>query len=268
MRNGVERQSIEPPCIWALAGVLAYRPCDRGFDCDSCELFHALRGGGRPAVADRSPSRSVTVGPEVPTREDVIDGMVNGQLARLLIGCELHLDRAYSPSHLWIKRVEPELVELGLDLNTLKVLDPIDDITLPHVGVLLKLDEPCGWITRGRMAISLAAPLTGEIEAVNDDHVGGLRRRETPLDEEFWLLRVRSRDDIDDIPGLYRGERALRWYLAKIELIKRSLHKVMLSTSIVGSTQADGGAMHADLQDVLGQTAFEALVGELFHVQV
>jgi len=268
MRKRVETQAVEPPCIWALAGVLADRPCDQGYDCEHCELFHALKGGARSTTAQPVPTRALRDGPDALMPEGVIDEMVNAQLARLMAGCELHLDRAYSPYHFWLRPLPSDLIEVGLDVHTLKVLQPVDDITLPHVGVLLKLDEPCGWITRGRVAIPLLAPVTGEIDAVNDEYISGLREGEASAEVEHWLMRIRSPDDIDRLPRLYRGEDVLRWYLAKLELLKRCLQEAILPAATVGSTQADGGTMSTDLQEVLGQEAFEALVEKLFSLQI
>ena len=40
-------------CVWMDAGVLAYKLCDRGFDCSHCPLDAALRGlSGTPTQPD------------------------------------------------------------------------------------------------------------------------------------------------------------------------------------------------------------------------
>ena len=38
------------PCIWAEAGVLSYRLCDRRYECEQCPLFTALSGGRGAAL--------------------------------------------------------------------------------------------------------------------------------------------------------------------------------------------------------------------------
>ena len=38
------------PCVWMSAGLVAYKLCDRGFECDGCPFDQAMRGA-RPAPA-------------------------------------------------------------------------------------------------------------------------------------------------------------------------------------------------------------------------
>ena len=40
------RQRTEQACVWMRAGVIRYRLCDRGFDCDRCPLDAGLRARG------------------------------------------------------------------------------------------------------------------------------------------------------------------------------------------------------------------------------
>jgi hypothetical protein len=32
------------PCVWMSAGLVAYKLCDRGFECDGCPFDQAMRG--------------------------------------------------------------------------------------------------------------------------------------------------------------------------------------------------------------------------------
>lgn len=268
MSQALETNCQELPCIWMLAGVLSYRLCDRNYDCEACELFHALRGGGqgRCLTADlpgtyREPASSA---------ERAIDVAVNSYISRLTAGCELHLDRPYCACHFWLRTGSDDHVTLGLDGHLLRILYPIDDITLPHVGVLLRRPEPCGWITRGRMAIPLSAPISGEVAAVNEACLETVRAQGRLDGGEDWLVSVRTHEDPNLTPGLYHGEKTLIWYLRKLQLLKRYLRE-SLSTgarAVPGPTMTDGGTLNMDVESVLGRERFEALVEELFHLQI
>ena len=37
------------PCVWMSAGLVAYKLCDRGFECEGCPFDQAMRGA-RPAL--------------------------------------------------------------------------------------------------------------------------------------------------------------------------------------------------------------------------
>ncbi|UCF20625.1 MAG: hypothetical protein JSU87_04220 [Gemmatimonadota bacterium] len=260
----------ELPCIWTLAGVLQYRLCDRGYACEDCELFHALRGRRSLSGMDSEDLGKPSGARPGPDLERAGEDLVGAYLSRLTAGCELHLDRPYCHSHFWLQQIDGDRVRLGLDGHLLRVLYPIDDITLPHVGVLLKRGEPCGWITRGRLAIPLEAPLSGEVDAVNQTYVDEVRRHGGPNGGEEWLLRLEAYEDIETAPGLYRGEDALLWHLRTLKLLKRYLREALATSqdSEVGLTLTDGGAANINVEQVLGREAFETLVGEMFHLQI
>ncbi len=268
MSQALDTNTRELPCIWMLAGVLSYRLCDRNYDCETCELFHALRGGGQGRFLEaRLPAkRRESISPE----ETALDAAVSSYLSRLTAGCELHLDRPYCPCHFWLRTESDHRVTLGLDGHLLRILYPIDDITLPHVGVLLRRMEPCGWITRGRMAIPLSAPLSGEIEAVNEAGLKNIRALSTLTDCEDWLVSLRTQEDPNLAPGLYRGEETLIWYLRKLQLLKRYLRESLVAgaAALAGATLTDGGTLNMNVEQVLGRERFEALVEQLFHLQI
>lgn len=268
MSQALDTNTRELPCIWMLAGVLSYRLCDRNYDCETCELFHALRGGGQGRFLEaRLPAKSrESISPE----ETALDAAVSSYLSRLTAGCELHLDRPYCPCHFWLRTESGDRVALGLDGHLSRLLYPIDDITLPHVGVRLRRAEPCGWITRGRLALPLNAPISGELQAVNDALLQNVRAHGSLNGGEDWLIRLKAHEDPSLAPGLYRGEQTLIWFLRKLQLLKHHLRE-SLSTGtaeVAGATLTDGGTLNMNVEHVLGRELFEALVDELFHLQI
>lgn len=82
------------PCVWMSAGLISYRLCERGFDCDNCPLDAALRGGlAEPA----RPSPS---------------------LNRRSHGALFPPNRLYAPCHLWVQATtlpDVHLWRVGLD---------------------------------------------------------------------------------------------------------------------------------------------------------
>ncbi|MDH3284704.1 MAG: hypothetical protein OEQ13_08180, partial [Acidobacteriota bacterium] len=71
------------PCIWMSAGLVAYRLCDRDFDCEHCPLDAGLRGGapslGTPVPADAAENDVQVVFPP---------------------------DRSYTEGHLWLRTTD------------------------------------------------------------------------------------------------------------------------------------------------------------------
>ncbi len=83
-------------------------------------------------------------------------------------------------------------------------------------------------------------------------------------------MRLKPHEDLDDVPGLYRGEEVLVWYTKKIQLLKRYLRDAVSTDAddVVGLTLNDGGDIALDMEHVLGWESFEALVDELFERQI
>jgi glycine cleavage system H lipoate-binding protein len=253
----------EPQCIWAEAGVLSYRLCDRHYECESCPLFQALSGGqGAPA----GPAR-VEDGPVSPVpAEGPGAAPVAAYLARLLAGCTLQLDRTYNGGHWWLDDSRPPGLTLGLEEHALRVLAPIEDIVLPRPGARLRRSEACAWILRGRTAVPLPPPVGGRVEAVNQGYADTVRVWGTLPGGGEWLMRIAPDEALTAVPDLYRGETALTWHLRNLQLLRRVLREAVEERGAreVGPTLNDGGEPSLDLERVLGHARFEALVARMF----
>lgn len=265
-RLGGER---EPPCIWVLAGVLSYRLCDRFYECEGCELFHALAGGGARGTGrgtDRPESGSTRwalrgdepAGSASPTEEQV-----TAHLCHVLRDCQLFLDRYYRPPHFWLREEREGEVQVGVAGHLLRILRPIDEIVTPGVGLHLSCGQPCGWIAHDGIVVSLSMPISGIVSAVSDatDVAGSAR----PSGEDSWLFRVTAGERLCEVEGLLRGEETLLWYLDTIRTLKRCLRGALSSSAPegLGAVMADGGEPQPCLHDVLGRARFEALLNEL-----
>jgi len=273
--TSISHKQREPPCIWVLAGVLNYRLCDRSYECEGCELFHALAGGGmradRSAGALESGAGHDAARPGTPASSvSWTEEQVAAHLYHVLGDCQLSLDRHYRPPHFWLLDEGEGDVRVGLAGHVLRILSPIDEIVTPGVGLQLKRGQPCGWITRNGVAISLAMPISGVVCAVNDssDALGEASwalGEARPDSGDPWLFRVESSEPLSEVEGLLRGEEMLLWYLDSIRTLKRYLREAVSSPAAeaLGAVMADGGAREPYLEDVLGRARFERLLEEI-----
>lgn len=248
-----ERQR-EPPCVWMMAGVLDYRLCDRAYECEGCELFHALTSGGpRPGrIGAPAPERSHANAPAgtANASRSWTEEQVTAHLCHLLGDCQLYLDRWYRPPHFWLLQEGNGEVRAGLAGHLLRMLRPIDRIVTPGVGLALRRGQPCGWIAHDGMAVSLAMPISGVVVEVSD--------------AQPWLFRVEPSESLAEIAELVRGEELLLWYLDIIRTLKRYLREAIASPAgeSLGATMADGGETPC-LEAVLGRGRFERLLSEI-----
>ncbi len=260
-RSNEPAGETEQPCVWMLAGVLNYRLCDRKYDCDACELHHALHGApGVQLSADLSKTAS---------RPRETPDLADDHVRHLIEGCTLHLDRAYSRGHFWMQSSGDGAWDVGLAAHVLRFLYPVDDVVLPRAGVRLKRGDPCGWITRGRISVPLTAPISGDVVAVHDAAVATVCASGGQEDGR-WLYRIRPLEDPEHTPGLRHGEDAVALYLETVHVVKRYLRDALESEDVaaVGRTLGDGGIPNRNLEAVVGREAYERLVDELFHMQI
>ncbi len=262
MRPEADRSQPELPCVWVTAGVLSYRPCGRDFDCEGCPLYLALRGGGGDAAAVAAGSAARE--PEG-RRGDVVVGRY---LAELGAGCTLHLDRAYNSDGLWMEAEPSGDLRFGLDDYTGRLLQPVDDVVLPRLGVWLRHGAPCAWLNRGRLTISVRCPIAGEVVAVHPRPSVGPSGGGEPSGERWWF-RIRPHEAAADAGAVYRNEALLSWYLGRVRAVHDQLDAVLApSGGAAEPALADGGRVERNLERVLGRGRFEALVGALFPVQI
>ncbi|MBI4538296.1 MAG: hypothetical protein HY704_02130 [Gemmatimonadetes bacterium] len=271
MTASARQRAQELPCIWVLAGVLSYRLCDRNYQCEGCELHHALRGKDRyRREADSRLGPGTGPGPEGATPETALEERVGSCLSSLVAGCKLHLDRFYTRAHFWLHPHHGDRVALGLDDHILRLLRPIDEIVAPRAGLRIRRGEPCGWIARRKMALPLETPISGEVEAVNEMYLEAVRTTTTSRDADPWLLRLLPGEPLGAVDGLCRGEGALSLYLRNIQLVKQYLREALSSGPVpgLGLTLPDGGVRELDLEAILGPEGFERLVHDTLHLEV
>jgi glycine cleavage system H lipoate-binding protein len=247
----------EPPCVWVSAGVLSYRACDREFECESCPLYHALRGGGAAVAAGES-APAISAGG---------DDAVSRYLAELGSGCPLHFDRPCSADGLWMERAPTGELRFGLDDFTLRLLHPVDGIVLPRVGVWLRRGAPCAWVSRGRLAISLRCPIAGEVVEV---HPHPTMRVPTGAEgtPKRWWFRLQPHEPAA-AAEVHRNEALLAWFLGRVRAVREQLEAVMAERPVpAGGAALAGAAPDLNLEAVLGRERFEALVAALFPMQI
>ncbi|MFO7588488.1 MAG: hypothetical protein R6X22_10485 [Gemmatimonadota bacterium] len=250
----------ELPCVWSLAGVLEMRPCDRGYDCDSCELFHAL-SGHRTAIEGAEVRQ-----PVLSQRERALEADVGRIVSRVMSGCNLDLDRWYGRDGLWVTEADDGTLDVGLVGCVWRVLQPVREVVPPRAGLALERGETCGWLVRSDRSVALRLPLPGRVEAVNEDFVARVRASGRVDAGDEWLFRLRSASDPTTDEDLFRGEEALVWHLRKLRTLKGVLREALEAGAReeLGPVMADGGAPATNLEHILGPDRFGSLLDLLF----
>ncbi len=257
--SGNWKRSEELPCVWSLAGVLGMHPCDRGYDCDSCELFHALSGRCAPGGGSRVRA------PILSQREREIEADVGRIVSDVMNGCRLDLDRWYGRDGIWLSSGESGDLEVGLVGCVWRVLQPVREVVPPRSGLSFERGETCGWLVRSDRAIPIRVPVSGSVTEVNDEVVRNVRRSGKVDGPDSWLFRVDSSMDPSEVSRLFRGEDTLVWHLRKLRILKGYLREALDTAGAgVGAVMADGGYPETNLESILGAERFGELIEALF----
>jgi glycine cleavage system H protein len=227
MGSQAARSDPALPCIWMTAGVLAYRLCDRNYDCDACPLDAALRGG---PVAQGAQRVAALTFPE---------------------------DCLYHRGHGWIRREEGGTAVFGLDALAARLLAPAGSIVLPAEGAELTAGGPACWIREDGELIPVQAPVSGVVLSTNTEVQQDPSLLVRSPYARGWLLRIRLAQPGRLPAGLMDGAAAGQQAREAMTRIRDQ------AVSGLGATLPDGGDLVQTLRRVLGIARYARLIGDL-----
>jgi len=241
---------IVPPeeqrCVWMTAGILTYQLCDREFDCDECPFDGAMRKhfSRPPVVAESRPREPMPL-----TNQD-----------RLPPGYH------YSPNHFWLKAIEANLLQAGIEPGLSAALLGPKAVVFPSPGQQVQSGHICLWIVLDGGTLALGAPISGVVWGTNrrlaeEPHL--LQRH--PLDLG-WLFEIEAdAPPQEKTAGLMTPEQAAVKYASDenrfLTLLTAELRG---SRPSVGITLADGGHGLQDVADMLGPRRYFSLIRRVY----
>ncbi len=239
-RTGGSGRAAFLPCVWMSAGLLAYRLCDRDYDCDACPLDAAMRGG---------PQGCRTSG-RVRAGDDAVLTFPD--------------DRRYHRAHTWAQRLDPRTIRIGVDALAARLLGHPASLILPVPGSCLERGRTACWVVDGPELVALRAPVGGNVRRGNaalrtDPGLVGC----SPY-ERGWLLDVERDDGAAALRGLLGADRIETRSRAQLrKLADRIATRLRGEGAALGPTLQDGGLPLVDLRRILGGGAYLRLVRKL-----
>jgi glycine cleavage system H protein len=224
-------------CVWMRAGVIAYRLCDRSFDCDHCLLDAALHG--RDAQA--TPADWARSGYRLFPR-----------------------DRQFSAAHAWVQSLSPESVRIGVDALAAWLLGTIVKVTVPEQGTWVGRGQPLATLGAQGGEVVIASPVDGSVLARNDLVLDCPELVTAVPYGAGWLVEVGRPGPDQQLPGLLCGPDAERLTRGQLLRFHRRMEGLIAARAPrVGATAADGGEPLTDPQAILGSATYLSLVQEL-----
>ncbi len=228
-------------CVWMKAGVIRYRLCDRGFDCEHCILDAALQGRGTEATW--------TSGEWGPGGYRLFPG-----------------DREFTAAHAWMQSLSSSAARLGVDALAAWLVSKIVGVRLPEKGARIKHGDPMATLIADGGEVAVPSPVAGTVLARNDLVIGCPELVAAAPYGAGWLIDV-------GLPERAPQKRTRLLSAADAEVQSRGqLHQfhrrvdalLEARASRVGVTMADGGQPVTDPRAMLGSALYLKLVQELF----
>jgi glycine cleavage system H protein len=254
----------EQNCIWADAGLVSYKLCDRNFECDECPFDQVMRQKSIPASASVSTAKSTSdvTGAKVRVKQDslldVIRGIFGGPFS-----VKPPSDRMYSHAHVWLKKTAANNYQVGIDHFAAGLLEGVGSVVLPQTGTSTLKDNPCAWMTCEEGTIAIQSPVDGKIKSVNHKVMESVAIfRQDPYGAG-WICEISCLDE----------NAATCVDALTIEVLSKEQFKSLKQNLLtefdarppsLGVTMMDGGIRPRTLKDLLGTSRYVSFLQVLF----
>lgn len=220
--QGLVAETPALKCCWMLAGVVSYKLCDQRYECEHCSFDEAMRNRPLRLPAGTPVGYHLSVGP-------VTESLL------------------FHEKHVWARLESGGRVRTGLDDFGRRLSGRIYCIQLPRPGMRLEAGGPAWTIVHHEGEISLASPVSGVVDEVNEQ----LRHHPSLVNEdpygEGWVMVLTPADLVKDLGSLRFGSETARWIAAESERLGRELAQATGSPP----TLMDGGRLMTDLHEAI-----------------
>lgn len=121
-------------------------------------------------------------------------------------------DLLYASSHEWARRLDDDIVEVGISDYAQEALGDVVYVELPEVGSEVSAGEECCAVESVKAASDIYAPVSGEIVEVNQELDGEPELLNESPYESGWMFRIKA-SDLSELESLLSAEA----YLAQVD---------------------------------------------------
>ena len=291
---------LEDECIWMKAGVVNFRKCDNGFDCNGCPFDTAMRKA--MGVAESTPSEQAAPrwvaylqenyhGASRPCRHALTGRIDAPKICTMNYECfhcafdqildEMDLAREIDPpdlvsasgfrmargfyyhmGHSWSRFEHGGRTRVGMDEFATRVFGPAKGVDLPGLGEEVR-QHSVGWaFSRDGHEAGVLSPVSGTVLAVN--HMAREHPEIVHQDpyNKGWLLIVEPAMPKRNVKGLYFGRESVQW-------MENESQKLL---SLMGPEYEDlaatGAALVSDFFGNFPEISWPVLVEKFLHTGV
>jgi glycine cleavage system H lipoate-binding protein len=150
-------------------------------------------------------------------------------------------DILLSPGHTWVKLIQNNLVNVGIDDFIIKALGTINIHLTVKEGDKVKAGDIIFAAPVGKTNISFRSPLDGTITGINPELSSKENTRE-PL--KRWGISLQPDNLNKDMEKLKKGSELKSWVLNEFSRLKDFINQNSHSPELAGVTMLDGGNIY------------------------
>lgn len=165
----------------------------------------------------------------------------------------------YHNGHAWAKLEEKDLVKIGLDDLTQKIMGDIEEIETPAPGKSLNQGEVVWKIRHGQRKLRQLSPLGGTVVEVNEKLIKDPSLMNRSPYEEGWILKIKPKALGEELPKLMDSlQMKIHFDQMKAKLRSSFNHETL------GTVYGDGEEILSCATDKLDEKWWRILVTQLF----
>jgi len=121
-------------------------------------------------------------------------------------------DLLYAASHEWARKLDDDVVEVGISDYAQEALGDVVYVELPEIGATVVAGQECSAVESVKAASDIYAPVSGEILAVNDELDGEPELLNEAPYAGGWMFRIKV-SDTSELESLLTSKA----YLAQVD---------------------------------------------------
>jgi glycine cleavage system H protein len=152
----------------------------------------------------------------------------------------------YHQGHSWAAPEGAEMVKVGMDDFSQKLLGKIDAITIPKIGSQLTQGEK-GWsLLVGSKSIDMLSPVDGTVVDINENLLRSPENIGKDPYGQSWLMKVQTPKASSNLKNLLSGGLAAKWMEGVRENLLSRMNYNLGAVSQDGGVPVDGIARNLD----------------------
>jgi glycine cleavage system H lipoate-binding protein len=252
----------ENHCVWMDAGLVSYKLCDKGFDCESCPFDTVMNAQDRPAAgaATTTPAPAeAALDSSLTLYEDVIR-----RLLEPLKNPPLPNDRLYFTNHSWAKRMEDGQCKIGVDGFLAQLLKPVMGAVVINAPACVEEDSPYTWLIRDGETCSLHSSIAGTVTATNPTLASRPSMLAADPYDRGWILTLTPRSEKDTAVRGCSSEDFRQCMQDDIESVEALLRSTLANQRReIGPSLFDGGVRVDTIEQWIGKQRHARLLSRL-----